>query len=58
MKKLLSVDTQKHVKVGYINGDLELTDKGTKTLLSIVYLEKIKEMTEMADAEIAEEEKD
>lgn len=57
MKKLLNSNVQKQVKVGYINGDLELTDKGTKALLSILYTEKEVELTAMADEELVQEEK-
>lgn len=37
MKRLLDKDTQALVKAGYINGDLELTDKGKSALWAILF---------------------
>ena len=37
MKRVLDADTQTLVKAGFINGDLELTDKGSDALTDIVF---------------------
>ena len=37
MKRWLDADTQTLVKAGFINGDLELTDKGSDSLTDIIF---------------------
>lgn len=58
MKKLLDGDTQTLVKAGFINGDLELTDEGSKALLAVVFTNLKAELVKIAQEQIDEEEKD
>lgn len=55
MKKLLDADTQKLVKAGFINGDLELTQQGKDALWSILFAANKAELVKLADEVIAEE---
>lgn len=57
MKKLLDADTQKHIKAGFINGDLDITQAGKDALIELYYSEKKAELTKVADEVIAEAEK-
>lgn len=54
MQRLLDADTQKMVKAGFINGDLELTDNGKKVLWAIIFSANKAEFVKEADAAIAE----
>lgn len=56
MKRLLDKDTQALVKAGYINGDLELTEKGKGALWAILFSAN-KEALVAEAKEIIEEEK-
>ena len=58
MKKLLDADTQKLVKADYINGDLELTEKGKNTIFEMIFLENKAELVKLAEEEIKEAEKE
>lgn len=58
MKRLLDADTQKLVKAGYINGDLELTPEGHKALNTILFEENKAKLVKMAEEDIAEAEKE
>lgn len=55
MKRLLDGDTQSLVKAGFINGDLEITDKGQDALNSVLFVNNKEELVELAEAELAEE---
>lgn len=57
MKKLLDARTQKFVKAGFIDGDLDITPEGIRTLNRIMFFEKGAEMEAEADVIIAEAEK-
>lgn len=57
MKKLLDARTQKFVKAGFINGDLDITSEGVEALNRIAFFEKGVELEAEADARIAEMEK-
>ena len=57
MKKLLDGDTQKLVKAGFINGDLELTNAGREELTSILFTLHKAELVSRAHEVIEEEEK-
>lgn len=57
MKKLLDADTQKLVKAGYINGDLELTCKGSDALREIAFDKYREDLVKKAEEVIAEAEK-
>lgn len=57
MKKLLDARTQKFVKAGFIDGDLDITTDGIRTLNRIMFFEKGAEMEAEADVVIAEAEK-
>jgi len=54
MQRLLDADTQKMVKAGFINGDLELTETGKKVLWAIIFSANKAEFVKEADAAIAE----
>lgn len=56
MKKLLDADTQKLVKAGLINGDLELTSEGQKVLMSLVFDTHKAALVKEAEEIIKEEE--
>ncbi len=60
MKRLLDADTKKLIKGGLINGDLELTEEGIKTLQAIVFEANKVELVKIAEENIkeAKEEKD
>jgi hypothetical protein len=57
MKKLLDADLQTLAKVGYLDGNLELTEAGKKALLTILFLANKKDLVALATEEIAEAEK-
>lgn len=54
MQRLLDKDTQKMVKAGFINGDLELTDLGKKVLWAIIFSANKAEFVKEADLAIEE----
>lgn len=54
VKRLLDADTQALVKAEYINGDLELTEKGQTELLSLVFLDKKADLVKLAQDELDE----
>lgn len=56
MKKLLSKDIQTLVKAGYINGDLDLTERGKDVLLAQLFESNRAELVKSAEEELAEEE--
>lgn len=56
-KRLVDADTQALYKAGYINGDLELTEKGSKELMVILFDANKKSLVDAANQEIVEEEK-
>lgn len=56
-KKLVDADTQALVKAGYLNGDLEPTEKATNALQEILFFDNKNELIKRAQEEIAEEEK-
>lgn len=58
MKKLLDKDTQVLVEAGYINGDLDLTDEGTKALLTILFTTHKNELVKDAKEVIADSKED
>lgn len=55
MTRLLDKDVQKLVKVGFINGNLDLTDEGKKALMTILFTKEKAELVKIADEMIAEE---
>lgn len=55
MKKLLDADTQKLVKAGFINGDLELTSDGMKALTAVLFDANKAALVAEADIVIAED---
>lgn len=55
MKKLLDSDIQDLVKVGFINGDLEITVEGKQALFEILFDTNKPALVELAKAKIAEE---
>ncbi len=57
MKKLLDANTKKLIKAGLIDGNLLLTEQGKEALQAIEVEKNKKELLEMADEIIAEEEK-
>jgi hypothetical protein len=57
MKKLLDTDLQTLAKVGYLDGNLELTEADKKALLTILFLANKKDLVALANEEIAEAEK-
>lgn len=57
MKKLLDGDTQKLLKAGLINGDLEVTEKGKSELITHLFLANKADMVKVAE-EIIKEEKE
>lgn len=52
MKRLLDADTQKLVKAGFINGDLDLTEAGKKVLWTIIFSANKAEFVKEAEAAI------
>ena len=58
LKRVLNKDLQAQYKVGYINGGLELTQDGKNALLSILAVEKEKELGEDARELVKEIEAD
>jgi hypothetical protein len=56
-KRLLNANLQAQVKAGLRNGDLMLTEKGKAELIELLAADKDKELTEIADEIIKEEEK-
>lgn len=57
LKRVLSKDLQAQYKADYINGDLELTERGREELLRILAVEKEKELADSARELIKEMEK-
>jgi hypothetical protein len=57
MKRMLDADAQTLYKAGYINGDLELTDKGRTALNTIIFVANKSELVKMAQEELDEEKK-
>ncbi|MEA2087722.1 MAG: hypothetical protein U9O91_06445 [Candidatus Caldatribacteriota bacterium] len=55
MKCLLDKDTQLLYKAHYLNGDLELTEKGKQALNTILFLANKEELLKMAKEELEEE---
>jgi len=55
MKKLLDKNTQKLVKAGYINGDLELTREGNEALTAILFEQNKEELVKLAEEKLKEE---
>ncbi len=55
-KKLVDADTQVLVKAGYLNGDLEPTDKAEAAIGEILFFIHKAELIERAKVEIAEDE--
>ena len=51
-KKLLDKKTRDLIEVGYIDGNLELTEEGKEALLSILFMEKKEDLVKMAQDEI------
>lgn len=56
LKRLLDKNAQKLYKVGFINGDLELTESGRRELWGIIFDTYKKELVEKADEIIKENE--
>lgn len=56
LKRLLDKDAQKLYRVGFINGDLELTESGRRELWGIIFDTYKKELVEKADEIIKENE--
>lgn len=54
--KAVNEDTQALIKAGYVNSDLEPTEKGYEALREILYFENQPKLVERAKAEIATEE--
>ena len=57
MSRLLDKETQTLYKADFINGDLELTEKGKKQLMELLFLANKVELVKQAEAELAEAEK-
>jgi hypothetical protein len=57
MKRLLDADTQTLVKAEYINGDLELTEKGRGALYSVLFADKKADLVALAQGELDEAKK-
>lgn len=55
VKKILDKDTRTLVSVGFINGDLAITDEGVSELLGIIFLEKKEELVKIAKEKLADE---
>lgn len=55
IKRVLDKETQTLYKADYLNGDLELTEKGKRELLGILYAEKKAELVKLAEEELKEE---
>jgi len=58
LRKLLDPSAQKQYKAGFLNGDLELTEKGKTALLTVIYDAHKKELDTLADDVIAEDKED
>lgn len=56
LKKLVDGDTQKLLKAGLLNGDLELTGRGHEELLNVLFFANKEAMVARADEMIAEDE--
>lgn len=52
MSRLLDKDTQTLYKADYINGDLQLTEKGKTVLMEFLFLEHKQNLVKLAEAEI------
>ena len=57
MKRLLDKSTQTLVKAGYLNGDLDLTEEGVKTLNALIFEDYKQKLVAMAIEDL-EDEKD
>lgn len=57
MKRILDKDAQTLYKAGYINGDLQLTEKGKNVLNSIIFEINKVELVKQAQEELDEENK-
>ena len=57
MKRLLDADIKKLIKGGLINGDLQLTEEGKETLMSIIFEGNKAELVKVAEENIKEAEK-
>jgi hypothetical protein len=55
MKRILDKDTQTLYKAGYLNGDLEMTDKGKKALQGILFDTHKAELIKAATEELEED---
>lgn len=55
MKRLLDKDTQTLVKAGYLDTDLDLTNKGQEALLSLLLMANKPELVKMAQEELDEQ---
>ena len=54
MKRLLDASTKKLIKADYINGDLQLTEKGKEALNTIVFEQNKEELVKMAEEDLKE----
>lgn len=54
-KLLMAKDDQTLTKAGYINGDMELTELGEKSLLAILFAANKAELVKLAQADLDEE---
>jgi len=55
MKRLLDKDSQTLYKANFINGDLELTEKGHNSLMAILFTANKAELVKQAEDELKEE---
>ena len=58
LKRLLDADSQTLYKAGYINGNLELTDKGNKALSALVFDANKATLVKSAQEDLDEEAKE
>ena len=58
MSRIFDADLKAQYEAGYINGDLELTDKCKNELMMLLYMEKKAEITKLAKAELEEARKE
>lgn len=56
MSRLLDSDTQKLYKAEYINGDLQITEKGKNKILELLFVQLKAELVKLADEELKEAE--
>jgi hypothetical protein len=57
MKKLLDADTQALIKAGFLDGELDVTDKAQRELWAILFQANKGALVELAKTELAEEKK-